>query len=80
VLVVGGVVYAVARGTSTIHLRIPSGPSRVEILEHPRGAVSEFGTAWVAADAWLSDLSGAEGTRRLRSWIAAAASMVSVDA
>jgi hypothetical protein len=79
-LVAGGVIYAVARGTSRIEFRIPSGPAREAILLHGGDAESAFGPDWVVADAWLSDIPSAAGTALLRSWVAVAASTAMLDA
>jgi hypothetical protein len=72
-LVTDDVIYAVALGTSTIDLRIPPRPIRLEVIRHGGREGSDFGPAWVSADAWVGDLSMAAGTEALRSWVAAAA-------
>jgi hypothetical protein len=72
-LATNGIVYAVAGGTSTIHLRLPAGPIRDEITSHADRGPSEFGPDWVVADAWLSSLSSADGTALLQSWLREAA-------
>jgi hypothetical protein len=72
VLIAADVVYAIAGGTSRVYLRIPAGPTRDEVVRHGGDADVDFGPEWVGADAWLSDLTSAEGTRLLASWVAAA--------
>jgi hypothetical protein len=78
-LVEGSVIYAVARGTSRIDLRIPSGPSLAEALEHGGEPAADFGTGWICVDAWLTDLPSVKGAALLRSWVAAAAGMADDD-
>jgi hypothetical protein len=73
VLIAADVVYAIAGGTSRVYLRIPAGPTRDEVERHGGDADVDFGPEWVGADAWLSDLPSAAGTRLLASWVAAAA-------
>jgi len=73
VLIAADVVYAIAGGTSRVYLRIPAGTTRDEVMLHGGDADVAFGPEWVGADAWLSDLPSAEGTRLLASWVATAA-------
>lgn len=73
VLIAADVVYAIAAGTSRIHLRIAPGATRDEVVRHGGDAAPAFGPEWVGADAWLSDLPSAAGTQLLASWVAAAA-------
>lgn len=76
VLTASDVVYAVADGTSRIYLRIPPGATRDEVLRHGGDPDAAYGSEWVGADAWLSDVPGAAGERLLASWVAAAAAAV----
>jgi hypothetical protein len=69
-----GVVYAIARGTGTLLLRVPAGPIREEILDNGGGPAVELGPEWVSADAWLTDTPRAAGTALLARWLEAARS------
>lgn len=66
------VLYAVAFGTSRIALRLPRGPEREAVLLHGGAEDGSIGDGWVFADAWLSHLSGADGTNLLTGWVQAA--------
>ena len=60
-----GVIFALAYGTSAVLLRLPARlHSRVITARWASGV----GPEWLAADAWLSDLSRREGTERIREW------------
>jgi hypothetical protein len=72
-LAANDIVYAVAMGMSTIHVRLPACPVRDEITRHSDLGPSAFGPDWVVADAWLSHLSSAAGTALLHSWLREAA-------
>jgi hypothetical protein len=71
----GGVIYAFARRTSRIDLRIPSGSSRAEALERGGSPDPELGPNWTSVDAWLTSLDSVTASALLRSWIAASAAM-----
>jgi hypothetical protein len=70
----GGVLYAVARGTSGILLRLPSGPARDAVLASGGAVASDIGSDWVRADAWLTDVPSAAGLALLAEWVEAARS------
>jgi hypothetical protein len=66
----GGVVFAVAAGTSWVALRLP-------LHVHTALVRSEWGLRgiegdWVDVDPWLTDMESREGLARLRGWTRAA--------
>jgi len=67
-----GVLYVVARGTSGILLRLPTGPARDAVLANGGAVASDIGSDWVRADAWLTDIPSAAGRELLAGWIEAA--------
>jgi hypothetical protein len=68
----GGVLFALGMGTSSIALRLPDGPAREAVLSSGGRLDPDLGPDWVLADAWLSTLSGADGTALLAAWVEAA--------
>jgi len=72
-LVCGDVVCAVAMGTGHLRLRIADPAIRDEIAVDGGTTDPELGRGWIGLSAWLTDVPRAEGTARLRRWVAAAA-------
>jgi len=68
----GGVLYALGMGTSSIALRLPDGHAREAVLANGGRIDPDLGPDWVLADAWLSTLSGADGSSLLAAWVEAA--------
>jgi len=71
-LVARGVVYALGLGTSSILVRLPSGPDRLTALEHGAELDPDLGDPWLRVPAWPQDLPSAAGTSRLAGWVRAA--------
>ncbi len=70
----GGVLYAVARGTSGILLRLPAGSARDAVLANGGAVATDIDSDWVRADAWLTDVPSAAGRALLAGWVKAARS------
>jgi hypothetical protein len=63
------VLYAVATGMSDLQLRLATDdPDRPSILAL-KGSESPFGSEWVTAAAWLTDVPRADGTAMLTAWV-----------
>ncbi len=67
-----GALYAIGMGMGSIALRLPGGQVREAVLARGGRLDQGLGTAWVVADAWLTEVPRPEGTALLATWVEAA--------